>query len=205
MEETKKIAKKKNITKKETKKDEPVKKVEKRKSKKELGLELRKRQDEIIVEISNISAMQCSYGNKSGDVYFDFAPGDFEELTLGELKEVVKMAKSFFSEYSIIITEVLNEDYSVEDVMDYLSLKSIYKDIDNENEDFIREILEQDDEKFEEIINARKGNKNFIRNIACKAVYLTKSEEDDFELSRKKEDVLCKALNRGRKSLINID
>lgn len=205
MEETKKINKKKNITKKETKKDDSVKKVEKRKSKKELSLELRKHQDEIIVEISNISAMQCSYGNKSGDVYFDFAPGDFEELTLGELKEVVKMAKSFFSEYSIIITEVLNEDYSVEDVMDYLSLKSLYKDIDNENEDFIKEILEQNDEDFEKTINARKSNKNFIRNIACKAVYLTKSEEDDFELSRKKEDVLCDALNRGRKSLINID
>lgn len=201
MEETKKI------TKRKTKKEDPIKDVDnikdvvKRKTKKELSLELRKKQDEIIVEISNISAMQCSYGNKSGDVYFDFMPGEFEELTLAELKEVSKMSKSFFSEYSIIITDVLNEDYSVDDIMDYLSLNTIYKDVEDKNEDFIRNILEYSDDRFEELINSKLGNKNFVRNVACKGVYLTKLEDDEYELSRRKEDVLSKALNR--KTLIN--
>lgn len=204
MGETKKITKNKTVKKEDPIKDvDNVKDVIKRKTKKELSLELRKKQDEIIVEISNISAMQCSYGNGSGDVYFDFLPGEFEELTLGELKEVSKMAKSFFSEYSIIITDVLNEDYSIDDIMEYLSLKNLYKDVEDKNEDFIRNILEYSDDKFEELINAKIGNKNFVRNVACKGVYLTKLEDDEYELSRRKEDVLSKALNR--RSLINKD
>lgn len=197
MAETKKSVKK-TTTKKVTEK------VEARKNKKELSLELRKLQDEILVEISNISAMKCSFGNRNGDVYFDFMPGDFEELTLGELKEVVKTAKSFFSEYSIIITDVLNKEYTVEDIIEYLSLKSIYKDVEDNTEDFIKDILELDDEDFKEAIEAKKGDKNLIRNVATKGVYLTRAEDEDYELSRAKENVLCDALGRAKNSLINI-
>lgn len=206
--ETKKGTRKKSTTKKETEKKEVKKTVEEKvvakKTKKELNLELRRLQDEIIVEISNISAMQCSYGNNSGEVYFDFAPNDFEEVTLGELREVVRMAKGYFTEYSIIITDVLNKEYNVDDVLEYLALKSIYRDIEDENEDFIRRILESTNYEFKTFIDSKKGNKNFIRNIACKSVYMTRDESDDFELSRDKEEILCDALSRPRKSLINI-
>ena len=65
----------------------------------------------------------------------------------------------------------------------------------------IDSILNLSDDVFEREIEGRSNK--FIRTLACKAILLTKSEESDYELSRKKERVLCRKL--GREQLIDID
>lgn len=173
----------------------------KQKTRKQLVMELRKKQDEIIVEIYNISAMTCSYINRNGIPYFTIEPSEYAEVTLEELYEVASKTKGFFSDYSIIVTDVLSDDCSLDDVMVYLGLDKIYKDVDGLNSDFINEILELDDSDFEyEIDRIKNRNKTLVQAIASKAIYLTKSEYEDFEISRKKSRILSEAL--GREKLI---
>jgi hypothetical protein len=197
--ENKKTNTKTKSTKSTTKKTTKAKPQQK--TRKQLVMELRKRQDEIIVEIYNISAMTCSYTNRNGIPYFTIEPNEYAEVTLEELYEVVTKTKGFFSDYSIIVTDVLNDDCSLDDVMVYLGLDKMYKDVDGLNSDFINEILELDDSDFEyEIDKIKNRNKTLVQAIASKAIYLTKSEYEDFEISRKKSKILSEAL--GREKLI---
>ena len=173
----------------------------KQKTRKQLVMELRKKQDEIIVEIYNISAMTCSYINRNGIPYFTIEPSEYAEVTLEELYEVASKTKGFFSDYSIIVTDVLSDDCSLDDVMVYLGLDKMYKDVDGLNSDFINEILELDDSDFEyEIDRIKNRNKTLVQAIASKAIYLTKSEYEDYEISRRKSRILSEAL--GREKLI---
>ena len=59
---------KKKTTKTNTKTTKPVKKE---KTRKQIQMELRKKADDILVEITNISYMESLYINKVGDEYFD--------------------------------------------------------------------------------------------------------------------------------------
>lgn len=197
--ENKKTNTKTKSTKSTTKKTTKAKPQQK--TRKQLVMELRKKQDEIIVEIYNISAMTCAYTNRNGIPYFTIEPSEYAEVTLEELYEVVSKTKGFFSDYSIIVTDVLNDDCSLDDVMVYLGLDKMYKDVDGLNSDFINEILELDDSDFEyEIDRIKNRNKTLVQAIASKAIYLTKSEYEDFEISRKKSKILSEAL--GREKLI---
>lgn len=195
---------KNNPEKKDTKVVETeVKSVEKRKNKRELKLELRNIEDKILVEISNISSMHQSYFSKDGDPYFDFDPDEYEEITLSELREVIKKAPGYFREFDIIITKVLNEEYTVEDIMEYVSISRFYKGIDDPTDDFIRELLELDEEELRDALQSRKDNRKLIKNLACKAVYLTNSEDEEFELSMRKDKIICEFLG-DRKTLFSL-
>lgn len=184
----------KSTTKKTTTKNKPQ-----QKNRRQLVMELKKQQDEIIVEITNISTMTCRYINRNGMSYFVIEPSDYAEITLGELYEVVSKAKGFFVDYSLILTDVFNEEYSLDDIMVYLGLDKMYKDVDGVNADFIEEILELDDSDFEDEIDKIKNkNKKLIQAIASRAIYMTKSEYEDYEISRKKSKILSEALGRER-------
>ena len=197
--ENKKTTTKTKSTKSTTKKTTKAKPQQR--TKKQLTMELRKKQDEIIVEIYNISAMTCSYVNRMGIPYFTVEPNEYAEVTLEELYEVTSRTKGFFSNYSLIVTDVLSEECSLDDVMVYLGLDRMYKDVDGLNSDFINEILELDDSDFEDEIDRIKNkNKVLVQAIASKAIYMTKSEFEDFEISRKKSKILSEAL--GREKLI---
>lgn len=193
------MANKKEV--KETKVEKVVEKSEKatknqskRKTRRDISMELRKLKDDIMVEITNISPFNCCYKDRSGDVYFDIQMGEYAELTLAELKSVVDKSKGFFTEYSLILTDVFNDEYTLEDIMMYLNLDNIYKGISDVNQDFLEEVLIGSDEELERIVKLR--DRKFVNALACKAVYLTKNNTDDFELSRRKEKILCDALNR---------
>ena len=197
--ENKKTTTKTKSTKSTTKKTTKAKPQQR--TKKQLTMELRKKQDEIIVEIYNISAMTCAYTNKMGIPYFTIEPSEYAEITLEELHEVVSKTKGFFSDYTLIVTDVLSDECSIDDVMVYLGLDKMYKDVDGLNSDFINEILELDDSDFEDEIDRIKNkNKVLVQAIASKAIYMTKSEFEDFEISRKKSKILSEAL--GREKLI---
>lgn len=189
----------KSTTKKTTAKPKP-----KQKTRKQLIMELRKKQDEIIVEIANISTMTCRYTNRNGIPYFIIEPNGYAEVTLGELNEVVTKAKGFFTSYSIIVTDILSDECSLDDVVAYLGLDKMYKDVEDINLDFIENILQLNDSDFErEIDRIKNKNKTLIQAIASKAIYMTKSEYEEFEISRKKSKILSEAL--GREKLIYED
>ena len=197
MEKIKKTTKTKAVDKTE----EIKKKVEAKKTKRQINMELRKKQDEIYVEICNMSFMSVIYMNKNEETYFDLYPNEYIELPLSELYEVATKNKSYFKDYMLAITDVLSDEYTIDNIIDYLGITSIYNSEENQFAMQIDSILNLSDDVFEREIEGRSSK--FIRNLACKAILLTKSEESDYELSRKKERVLCRKL--GREQLIDID
>ncbi len=197
MEKIKKTTKTKTVD-----KTEEIKKiVETKKTKRQINMELRKKQDEIYVEICNMSFMSVIYMNKNEETYFDLYPNEYTELPLSELYEVATKNKSYFKDYMLAITDVLSDEYTIDNIIDYLGITSIYNSEENQFAMQIDSILNLSDDVFEREIEGRSNK--FIRNLACKAILLTKSEESDYELSRKKERVLCRKL--GREQLIDID
>ena len=197
MEKIKKTTKTKTVDKTE----EIKKKVETKKTKRQINMELRKKQDEIYIEICNMSFMIVIYMNKNEETYFDLYPTEYAELPLSELYEVATKNKSYFKDYMLAITDVLSDEYTIDNIIDYLGITSIYNSEENQFAMQIDSILNLSDDVFEREIEGRSNK--FIRTLACKAILLTKSEESDYELSRKKERVLCRKL--GREQLIDID
>lgn len=186
---------KKKTTKKRT--------VKKEKTRKEIQMELRKVAKDTLVEITNISYMESSYYSKMGDEYFKLQPGEYCNISLAELEEVVRNGKGFFTSFSIIVTDVLSNDVSLKDVMRYLGLDNVFKNIEDANEDFIEEILEMDDDEFEDTIDLYSGKQDIVKNIAARGVYMTRSDDYDYELSRRKNRILAKQF--GRNTLFDED
>ena len=128
-----------------------------------------------------------------GVFYFQLEPGESVIVSLEELYEVKQKAKKCFSNHFIILTDVYSEEYTMEDVMEYLGLNSLYKGIDDPNSDFLEKmVVDTDEEELEELL--KKKTRKEIKRLACKAMYLHHSEESDFTLSRGKEKVFCNAL-----------
>lgn len=185
MTKLKKIETEKEVVQKEVKT-----KTKKIKTKQELTVELSKVLEEVFVEIINVSNARCIYEDKFGDAFVDLEPSENVALNLKQVKEICTKAKGFFTKGSLVITEVLNEEYSLNDIMRFLNLDKFdlkdYYGID----EFI---MESDDNYFEKIIN--KKDKNFVKKVTLKALYLNAAEDIDFELSRAKEKALCNLLN----------
>lgn len=60
-----------------------------------------------------------------------------------------------------------------------------------------------DDDDFEDEIKRYENHKDIIKNIAARAVYMTRSEEYDYELSRRKNRILADRF--GRRTLFDED
>lgn len=188
------------ISKKKTTK---TKAVEERREKKQRIAELNKNKNDISVEVTNISYMGCKYGNRRGDIYFDLMPNETAILTLGELYEICSGDSiKFFRNSYIVITDVYTEGINMDDVTSYLGLDSIYKNIEDPHCDFIEELLTSyDDEDFENIVKSR--DINFIRTVACKAIYMNNSEMYDFKITREQDKILSNRL--GKRTLFELE
>lgn len=195
MEKLKKTAVKKETEKKEVKEEitnEKIETVEVKKTKRQIISELNKARKDIDVEIMNVSSGSVSFFNKLGYAIFDLQPSETAIVSLEDMMEVCK-CKSYFRQNLIIITDVYADDYSLDDIFMFLKLDQINANI---NYDLIGEILEYDDDEFERVVN--KKSKDFVKNIACRAIYSNNQEDDDYELSRRKENILCERLNLDR-------
>lgn len=176
-----------NVT--EEKKLENVKK--KTKTRKELSSELRAKRDDIELEILNISTGGCSYYDSHGEAYFNLVPGQSTIVSLREIQDICLQARCYFDEYYLIITDVNNEHYTLEEILIYLGLSDIYKNIKNYNEDYLRDILlESNDKEFNSLISVK--DIKFIKMLAAKAIYLFTVEKED--ISRGKEHALKQML-----------
>ena len=155
---------------------------------KEKKIELRKQASEIQVEVLNISDGNAYFvSRKTGIPYFDLSPSEDTVLTLDELEEVVRDAKGFFTKDVLVMTDVYNEKYNLVDIMEYLKLK----DYDKAGYDYLEEfIVDSSDAEFKSKLE--NESRDYIKRIACKAIYLDATEE--YILPRSKETILCNLL-----------
>ena len=154
---------------------------------KEKKIALRKQATEIQVEVLNISDGNAYFVSKSGIPYFDLSPSEDTILTLDELEEIIRDSKGFFTEDILVMTDVYNEEYDLSDIMEYLKLK----DYDKAGYDYLEEfIVESTDKEFKEKLE--RESRDYVKRIACKAIYLDSTEE--YILPRSKETILCNLL-----------
>lgn len=179
----------------ETQADEVVKEtkpktktISRRQQFKEKKIELRKQASEIQVEVLNISDGNAYFvSRKTGIPYFDLSPSEDTVLTLDELEEVVRDAKGFFIEDVLVMTDVYNEEYNLIDIMEYLKLKNY----DKSGYDYLEEfIVDSSDAEFKSKLE--NESRDYVKRIACKAIYLDATEE--YILPRSKETILCNLL-----------
>ena len=165
-----------------------TKPVSRRQQFKEKKIELRKQASEIQVEVLNISDGNAYFvSRKTGIPYFDLNPSEDTVLTLDELEEVVRDAKGFFTKDVLVMTDVYNEKYNLVDIMEYLKLK----DYDKAGYDYLEEfIVDSSDAEFKSKLE--NESRDYVKRIACKAIYLDATEE--YILPRSKETILCNLL-----------
>ena len=162
--------------------------ISRRQQFKEKKIELRKQASEIQVEVLNISDGNAYFvSRKTGIPYFDLSPSEDTVLTLDELEEVVRDAKGFFTEDVLVMTDVYNEEYNLIDIMEYLKLKNY----DKSGYDYLEEfIVDSSDAEFKSKLE--NESRDYVKRIACKAIYLDATEE--YILPRSKETILCNLL-----------
>lgn len=183
---------KKNIEKKEIKKTKDLvdkseekeatkeKTIKKKLNKSQISNLLKKHENDINVEVLNIGIGSVLYMNKMGQTYFDLDLGESEIISLGMMKEVCGRSMGFFKDFAITITNIFLEeveDVTHQDVITYLGLDRVFKEIDEYDTDFIRDfILESDEEEFEKEL--KKKGRRFTKMIACKMIQLYQDGED---------------------------
>ena len=181
------------VNKVEEQKEKVKQETKVKKTKSQIFNELKKNESNINVEILNIGVGSVCYMNRLGQTYFDLDLGESDIISLGFIKEVCMKSIGFFRDFAITITNIFLdevEDITQEDVIAYLGLDKVYKDIENYDTDFIKEfILDSDAYEFEKELK-RKGSQ-YTKMIACKMIQLYHSGED---ITRDKESVVCRIL-----------
>ena len=189
---TKKVANKpKKVV--EPKVEEVVEEVVERKTYRQLRNELRSLKDHIEVEIVNLNAGETYYRDKDGREVFRLSkPSDREYITLADVYDIANRHTGYFSQHIIAITDVISDEYDLEDILEYLNLKEIYNDIERYDTDYIDHILNKlDINKFERIVES--CDEKLVNSLSARAVKLYRERKFD---SRLKEEILAKRLNR---------
>ena len=173
-----------------------VEETKPRKTLKELRNEFRKKKYDLEVEILNLNSCATSCRSRDGRIIFDFQrSGDREFITLDDALEIASRYKGFFEKHLIAIIDVdCNEDeYDLEDIINYLNLGEIYQDngIENYDTDYIGQILKMDTKKFKRFIE--DADMDLVKSVTNRAVELFRKGKFD---SRIKEEILSSRLGR---------
>nr|DAP74197.1 MAG TPA: hypothetical protein [Caudoviricetes sp.] len=188
---TKKTSKPKKVE--EVKTEKVVEEVVERKTYRQLRNELRTLKDHIEVEIVNLNAGETYYRDKDGREVFRLTkPSDKEYILLADIYDIANRHSGYFSDHIIAITDVVSDEYDLEDILEYLNLKEIYNDIERYDTDYIDHILNKlDINKFERIVES--CDEKLVNSLSARAVKLYRERKFD---SRLKEEILAKRLNR---------
>ena len=193
--EVKKVAKKSTKSKKvvEPKVEKVVEEVVERKTYRQLRNELRNLKDHIEVEIVNLNSGETYYRDKDGREVFRLSkPSDKEYILLADVYDIANRHSGYFTDHVIAITDVVSDEYDLEDILEYLNLKEIYNDIERYDTDYVDYILNKlDMNKFERVVNS--CDVKLVNSLAARAVKLYRERKFD---SRLKEEIIAKRLNR---------
>ena len=173
-----------------------VEEIKPRKTLKELRNEFRKKKYDIEVEILNLNSCATSCRGRDGRIIFDFErSGDREFITLDDALEIASRYKGFFERHLITIIDVDcgEDEYDLEDIINYLNLGEIYQDngIENYDTDYIAQILKMDTKKFKRLIE--DADIELVKSVTNRAVELFRNGKFD---SRMKEEILSSRLGR---------
>jgi len=207
MTEIKEVKKKKATTKPKTTKPKTTKVVKEvveveeiivepvkvRKNYRQLRSELVDLKNRIEVEIVNLNSGETYYRDKEGREIFRLKqPSDRTFVLLSDLYDISVKHNGYFKNHLIAITDVISDEYDLEDIIEYLNLKEVYTNIENYDTDYVGYILmELDIDKFERVVN--QAEPKLLNSLAARAVALYRAKKFD---SRLKEDILARKLNR---------
>lgn len=156
----------------------------------ELRQELKKRKS-LEVEIMNLSTGEVFYECPKTRYKFNLNKvGAKESVELDILTTLVNRSRGFFENHLITIVDFEDDEFTVEDLLEYLGLKDIYNGIENTDIDYINEILEKDVYDFEKFIDTL-ASPVLIERIAERAILLYSKGKFD---SHTKRRILSKKL-----------
>ena len=170
-----------------------VEPVKVRKNYRQLRSELVDLKNRIEVEIVNLNSGETYYRDKEGREIFRLKqPSDRTFVLLSDLYDISVKHNGYFKNHLIAITDVISDEYDLEDIIEYLNLKEVYTNIENYDTDYVGYILmELDIDKFERVVN--QAEPKLLNSLAARAVALYRAKKFD---SRLKEDILARKLNR---------
>ena len=170
-----------------------VEPVKVRKNYRQLRSELVDLKNRIEVEIVNLNSGETYYRDKEGREIFRLKqPSDRTFVLLSDLYDISVKHNGYFKNHLIAITDVISDEYDLEDILEYLNLKEIYDEIERYDTDYIDHILNKlDVNKFERVVDG--SDIKLVNSLASRAVKLYREKKFD---SRLKEEILAKRLNR---------
>ncbi|MCJ0174448.1 hypothetical protein J0W67_07840, partial [Clostridioides difficile] len=150
-----------------------------RKTYKQLRNELRKLKDEIEVEIMNLDTGTVLYRDRDERLIFEMnKAGEKTFILLSDLYEISNKHRGYFENYLITIIDVDSDDYTVEDILEYLNLKDMYEYLDEYDLDYINHILlKLDNDKFVNLVE--KANYGLIECLGSRVIELYKKGKFD--------------------------
>ncbi|HGE7926005.1 TPA: hypothetical protein ACGDV1_002203 [Clostridioides difficile] len=150
-----------------------------KKTYKQLRSELRKLKDEIEVEIMNLDTGTVLYRDRDERLIFEMnKAGEKTFILLSDLYEISNKHRGYFENYLITIIDVDSDDYTVEDILEYLNLKDMYEYLDEYDLDYINHILlKLDNDKFVNLVE--KANYGLIECLGSRVIELYKKGKFD--------------------------
>lgn len=150
----------------------------------ELRQELKKRKS-LEVDIMNLSTGDIFYECPKTRYKFNLNKlGAKESIELDILTTLANRNRDFFENHTITIVDFEDEDFTVEDIVEYLGLKDIYTGIENTDVDYIDEILKFDNYDFEKFIKTQ-ASPALINRLAERAIYLYQTKKFDSHSKRR--------------------
>lgn len=161
-----------------------------KRSLRDLRQELKKRKS-LEVDIVNLSVGEIFYECPKTRYKFNLNNlGAKESIELDILTTLANRNRGFFENHLITIVDFEDDDFTVEDIVEYLGLKDIYNGIENTDVDYIQEILELDNYDFEKFIKT-ECSPALVERIAERAIFMYMRGKFD---SHTKRRILSKAL-----------
>ncbi|MGL5648619.1 MAG: hypothetical protein ACRDDY_12285 [Clostridium sp.] len=143
------------------------------------------------VEIMSLSTGEIFYECPKTRYKFNLAKlGSKESIELDILVTLANRYRGFFESHLITIVDFEDDEYSVEDLKEYLGIKDIYTGIENTDVDYVAEILDMDNYNFEKFIST-DASPMLVSKVAERAIYLYMKGKFD---SHSKRRILSKAL-----------
>lgn len=156
----------------------------------ELRQELKKRKS-LEVDIMSLSTGEIFYECPKTRYKFNLNKlGAKESIELDILTTLANRNRGFFEGHLITIVDFEDDEFTVDDIVEYLGLRDIYAGIENTDVDYINDILELDNNEFEEFIQ-KQASPALIERLAERAIYLYSRGKLD---SHTKRRVLSKKL-----------
>ncbi|MCC0642358.1 hypothetical protein [Clostridioides sp. ES-S-0049-03] len=150
-----------------------------KKTYKQLRNELRKLKDEIEVEIMNLDTGTVLYRDRDERLVFEMNKvGEKTFIILSDLYEISNKHRGYFENYLITIVDVDSDDYTIDDILEYLSLKDVYEGLGGYDLDYINYILlKLDNDRFMNIVE--KANYGLIECLGSRVIELYKKGKFD--------------------------